>query len=81
MEKEVKMKNKYIERSKDTSWQKVPKKERQKKEQKSESKKSSKKPNQAGPLQVLENTNKIITTCEGQNNHNKIKVFKGNTPY
>ena len=39
----------------------------------------SKKPNQAGPLQVKEDTNKIITTGEGQNDHNKINIAKANT--
>ena len=35
----------------------------------------NKNPNQAGPLQVQENTKKILTTCEGQNDHNKINRF------
>ena len=34
-------------------------------------KRKDQKPNQADPLQVKENKNKTITTCEGQNDHNK----------
>ena len=56
------------------------KKKKKKTQQKSKSKDVAKKKkhNQAGPLQVKENTNKIITTCEGQNDHNKINVAKAN---
>ena len=51
---------------------KEDKKTRSKKKNKIKKKKQDKKkPNQAGPLQVKEDTNKIITTGEGQNDHNK----------
>ena len=52
-------------------------KSREAKEKKGKNQKSSthnkndQKPNQADPLQEKENTNKIITACEDQNDHNK----------
>ena len=46
---------------------------------KEDQKKEDQKPNQAGPLHVKEDTNKIITTGEGQNDHNKINIAKANT--
>ena len=62
--------------------EKTERKQKEEKEKKTQQKSKSKdvatKKTQAGPLQVKENTNKIITTCEGQNDHNKINVAKAN---
>ena len=56
------------------------KRTKKKTDKKTRSKKRKiKKPNQAGPLHVKEGTNKIITTGEGQNDHNKINIAKANT--
>ena len=51
---------------------------KKRKDKKGRSKKEDKKkPNQAGPLQAKEDTNKIITTCEGQNDYNKNQYCQG----
>ena len=73
--KEVKARTKKTKKRKNKKKTRSEKRKIKKQDQKKEDKKTQ----PSWPLKIQENTNKIITTGEGQNDHNKINIAKANT--